>query len=158
MRRSTETKISTIIAAVVIVLMTCGGVLMGLIEEWPRMVLNFLLVVYVAEGSICLLLHHEIESRFMQLEELITGKAVPDRLVINFVPKSIIIAILIFIAAVMPLSMFAVESSWWLALCILVAMFLIGNYVITGLIVWLKFKTCSKRLEGLISSNREGSS
>ena len=119
--------------------------------------LHFFLVLYLAECCVCLLLNHKIESRFKELEKLITGKAGSDRLVGQFVPNSIIILMLIFTAAMILLSMLACNRGRWLVLCVLLAVFLIGNSVSTAVTVWLKVKACSKHFEELVSKNMAGS-
>jgi hypothetical protein len=155
MRRRTETTISTIFFAVGIVLLTICGVLMGSIQEWPRMGLHFFLVVYLAECCIFLLLNHKIESHFIQLEAHVTGKSASDRLAGKLVPNSVIISMLIFIAVIFILSMLAGIRGHWLILSVLLAVFLITSFVFTAVTVWLKVKTCSKRLEEIVSRSRE---
>ena len=155
MRRRTETAIGTIVLAMGVVAMTCCGVLLGSIREWPKMGLCFFLAVYNAECCACLLLNHKIESRFRRLEELVTGKSGSDRLVGKFVPNSVIILMLIFIAVMVLLLMLVCNRGWWLVLCVLLAVFLITNSISTAVTVFLKVKACSKRLEELVSSNGE---
>lgn len=154
--RHTETTIGTIFLAVVIVLLTCCGVIMGSIQEWPRMGLHFFLVVYLSECCICLLLNHKIESHFIQLEVHITGKSASDRLVGKFVPNSVIISMLISFTVIYLLSMLAGYRGRWIILSVLLAVLLISNFVFTAITVWLKVKACSKRLEELVSKSREG--
>ena len=156
MLRRTETTISTIVCAVAIVLLTCCGILMGSIQEWPRMGLCFFLVVYSAECCVCLLLNHKIESHFIQLEAKFTGKSPSDRLAGKFVPNSVIISIIIFIIVISLLSMLAVNRVHWLFLSVLLAVFLITSFVFTAITVWLKFKACSRWMEKVVSSSREG--
>ena len=140
----------TIGLAVAMVVLICCGVLSGLRREAASMGLCFFLAVYNAECCVCLLLNHKIESRFRRLEELVTEKPGSDRLVGKFVPNSVIIPILIFNAVTILSLMLACNRGWWLALCGLLAVFLITNAVFTALIVWLKVKACSKRLEELL--------
>ena len=154
--RHTETTIGTIFLAVSIVLLTCFGVIMGSIQEWPRMGLYFFLVVHLAECCACLLLNHKIESHFIQLEVHITGKSAPDRLVGKLVPNSVIISMLMFFVVIFLLSFLAGNRGRWLILSVLLAVFLITNFLFTAIIVWLKVKACSKRLEELVSKSREG--
>lgn len=156
MLRHTETTIGTIILAVVIVLLTCCGVIMGSIQEWPRMGLHFFLVVYLSECCVCLLLNHKIESHFIQLEANVTGKSASDRLVGKFVPNSVIISMLILLVVIYLLSILACNRGRWLILSILLAVLLITNFVFTAITVWLKVKACSKRMEELVSKIREG--
>jgi hypothetical protein len=146
MRRRTETTISTVVLAVGVVAMTCCGMLLGLRRDWGGMGFCFFLAVYSAECSICVLLNHKIESRFVQLAEHVTGKYESDRLVRQFVPNSVIILNLIFILVISLLLILAFECEWELVLCILLAVFLIGNAVSTAVTVWLKVKACSRRL------------
>ncbi|MFC1635389.1 hypothetical protein ACFL5Z_11150 [Planctomycetota bacterium] len=155
MLRRTETTIGTIVLAVAMVAMTCCGVLMGLVRVWPKMGLCFVLAFYSAECCAILLLNHRIESRFKELKELITGKSGSDRLVGRFVPNSVLICMLIFIPGLIILSMLACNRGRWLALCVLLGAFLITNAVSSAVIIWLKIKSCSRRLEEVISKNKE---
>jgi len=156
MRCRTKTAIGTITFAAGIVAMTCGGMVSGLRRDWPRMGLCFFLVVYIAQCCVDLVLNHKIESRFVRLAELVTGKSESDRLLGKFVPYSAITLTLISFAVMVFLSAFACNRGRWLVLCVFLAVFLIGNTVFTALVVWLKVKACSKRLEELIPRNREG--
>ena len=158
MRRRTETTISTILFAVLSIVMACLGILMGSRQYWFEMGFCFFLVVYSSEVISVVLLNHKIESRFIQLAGLVVSKFESDRLVRKFVPNSVIIVHSIFIVVIYLLLILACECEWGLVLGILLIVFLIGNAVSTAFTVWLKVKVCSKRLEELISSNREGSS
>ncbi|MBC8468458.1 MAG: hypothetical protein H8D56_03210 [Planctomycetes bacterium] len=156
MLRRTETTIRTIVCAVMIVLLTCCGVLMGSIQAWHRMGLCFFLAVYSAECCVCVLLNHKIESHFIQLEAQFTGKSPSDRLGGKFVPNSLIISMIIFILIFFALVFLAGNCGYWLILSIPIVVFLIANFVLTAIIVWLKIKYCTKWLEELVSSGREG--
>jgi hypothetical protein len=118
--------------------------------------LYFFLVIYLAECFVFLLLNNKIESHFIQLEAHFTGKPAPDRLVGKVFPNSVIISMIIFIVAIIFLSMLAGNSGRWLMLTMLMTVFLITNFVFTAMTVWLKVKACSKRIEQLVSKSREG--
>ncbi|KPK35578.1 MAG: hypothetical protein AMJ65_17300 [Phycisphaerae bacterium SG8_4] len=155
MRRRTEATIVTVFLAVNIVVLTCGGVLASLRQYAGGMGLCFFLAVYCAQCCVCFLLNHRIESRFLRLETVFSGESVPDRIGSKFVPKSDIISMLIFHAVALLLAIHALNRGWWLVLCVLLAVFLVGNFVYMALAVWLKVKACSKRLEELFSNSKE---
>lgn len=156
MRRRTYAVISVVVFAVMIVLMTCCGVLVGSIQEWPIMGLAFFLVVYHSECFVCVLLNHKIESYFIQMEAHLTGKPASNQLVGKFVPYSIFILWLIFVLVFFTLAFLASYREQWLILSILVVVFLITNFVFTAITVWLKIKACTKWLEEMVSKNKEG--
>jgi len=158
MRRRTETTISTILIAVSSIVMTCLGIQMGSRQYWFEMGFCFFLAVHCAEGSICVLLNHKIESRFIQLAEHVVGKYESDRLVRKFVPNSIMVLMIIFIVVMGTSLKLTSDHGLWLVFGILLGVFLITNSVFSAVTTWLKVKACSKRLEELISSHREGSS
>jgi hypothetical protein len=156
MRRRTYAVINVVVFTVMIVLLTCCGVLMGTIQEWPRMGMHFFLVVFLSECFVCVLLNHKIESYFMQMQVNITGKPASDKLGSKFVPNSIFIPWLIFVVAIPILSMLAGEYRRWLIMSMLLTIFLITSFVFTAISVWLKVKACTKWLEEMVSKNREG--
>jgi len=121
MGRRTQTAIITIVLFVAIVVMTCCGMLLGLRRDWGGMAFFFFLAVHSAECSICVLLNHKIESRFMQLAEHVTGKYESDRLVRQFGANSVIILNLIFIVVIFLLLILACKREWEIVLCILLA-------------------------------------
>lgn len=155
MLRRTKITIETIVLVVMMVILACCGVLMGLIREWPKMGLDFFLAFYIAELNAFLLLNHKIESRFIKLEELITGKSGSDRLVDKVVPNSVFICMLIFLPAMLVLSMLACNRGQWLAVSIFLATFLITNAAFKSFMIWLKIKAYSVRLEKVISNDKE---
>ena len=156
MRRRTYAVISVVGFAVVIVLYVCCGILTGLIQEWPRMGFAFFLVVHQAGCFVFYLLNCKIESHFLEMKTRITGKSASDQLAGKFVPNSLIISMIIFIVIFFALAFLAGNRGYWLILSILIVVFLITNFVFTAIIVWLKVKACTKRLEELISRNKEG--
>ncbi len=156
MRRRTYVVISAVLFAVMIVLLTCGGILMGLIQEWHRMGLCFFLAVYHSECFVCVLLNHKIESYFMQMEARITGKPASDQLAGKFVPNLLIISWIIFVIVIFALGFLAYHREQWLILSILIVVFLITNFVFTAITVWFKIKACTKWLEEMVSKNSEG--
>lgn len=155
MRRSSETIISTIVLAFGVVAMTSCGVLSGVRQDWGGLGFCFFLAIDLAVCLTVVLLNHKIESRFTQLAELLVGKYEQDQFVRKFVPTSIMILTLTFRVVIVLLLILAFKRNWGLILGILLVVFLIGNAFSMAVTVWLKIKACSKRLEQLLSYNRE---
>ena len=156
MLRRTQTTIVTVLLVVNIIVLMFGGVLASLRQYAGGMGLCFFLAVYCAQCCVCFLLNHRIESRFLRLETVFSGESVPDRMGSKFVPKSDVIFMLIFHVVTLLLAIQALNRRWWLVLCVLLAVLLVGNSVYMALAVWLKVKTGSTRLEELVSKKREG--
>lgn len=112
-------------------------------------------VIYTIDTYIGMIVDMKIFTCFRRLESIISGKSVSTQLRFRSLPIPIVIFFVVFAAVMVLFSMLAAVEQDWLILCIYLSVFVIGNFIFTGVKISLNIKTYSKHIEELICQERD---
>jgi hypothetical protein len=130
-----------------------GGVHAGFHHEWFRMGYYFFLSVYMVGCCVVYLLSLKIDNCFIRLEKHLSSESdtIPRKnptklLNICFFSTSLVLFILVLLSC---------EHRYWLMMSLFLSVFVINFFINIDVMITLKIKDYSKRLEQLISDYKE---
>ena len=132
-----------------------GGVLTGFHQKWFEMGFFFFFVGFTVYGYVGFLLNLKIDTCFEHLENLISGKSDSIRLGNQLIGNVVTILMVIFIAALTSLSILAGLRQHWFIMCVLSVALAITFFISWGVMTALKIAAFSKRMEELISKDKD---
>lgn len=156
MERRIVKVLTPIVLSIELTVFLYAGFLMGFQQQWFEMCFFFIFVVFSVETYVVFLLSIKIETCFKHLETIYSGKTdalKSGRHLIEYVVTvfAIILSVILF-----SLSWLFGHRQNWLMLCVLWSALAITVVVSSGVMITLRIKTCSKRLEQLISNDKKG--
>lgn len=140
---------------VVVVMLLCVTVLSGFRRDWFRMGLCLFLFLFTVFVYVGLFLDLKIHSCFKRLEDIIPRKSNSTPLGYQSLPMSVSIFLVLFGVVMVSVSLLAGLRQQWLTLCVLLTVFAVGNFIFMGVKIALNIRAYSKRLEELISKDRD---
>jgi hypothetical protein len=130
------------------VLLSYGGVLAGLNSDWFSMVFFCYIVVFSSHMYIGFMLEMKIGTYFEQLGNIITKKSDSVQLEKLKIGRRLELFMIFFSGIILLLSILARQRP--LMLCIILVALAITNYISKGVVLALRIKGYSKRIEELI--------
>jgi len=161
--------IGLIVFVVQTVFLLLIGIWAGLHQKWFGMFIFFFLTVLFVVFCMSALMTLKIDNCFKRLEEIVFEKSDTDRSItktsnqkgvrkVNNVIKKIV-SILSHISTPVFLSLgmfFAIFRHNWFWMGVLLVVCIINHIIFHEVLMALKIDACSKRLEELISTDKEG--
>jgi hypothetical protein len=129
-----------------------GGIYAGFNDKWFRMGFLFFLAVFMVGSCVSFFLDMKIDSCFTRLENLISRES--DSIQLRNPSRLVGIYVVIITPVLLFLTIQAVNRRYWLMASLFLSAFVINFFVSRDMFIALKIRTYSRRLEELISENK----
>lgn len=136
------------------ILFPFGGVLAGLNRDWFSMVFFFCIFAFIVDHVVLFTLNLIIDTCFKQMENAISKKSDSFWFENQPIYRKFGFFIVVYSGVLLSLAILAGTRQRWLMLCVILVVFTITTFITTGLMLALRIKAYSKRLEELICQTR----